>query len=446
MSKDELIDLILKKEEVIEKIKKEKENIEKEKEKIEKELRKYKNSNTPSSSNKHLQRNTRGLQAKKGTKCGAPKGHKGKTRQLVPDRKEIVDTDECPYCGSDDIEDEKVLKRTVEEIPKPVIPETTESEIHVKHCKTCDRKFIPPQNTTPLKGKFGINIMVMVILMRYLLRGVLRKSAYFLETGFALKIVPASVNAIIKRVAEAATKEYEQLKKRIREAKLVYVDETSFSVLGIMYWVWVFRAADDILLVIRPSRGNNVLDEILGKDYSGVVTCDCWRAYDFLSKAHIQRCWSHLLRKSKALYNTVVGRHFHEKLKALFEEIKVFNESNPTQEQRLKKYNEMTRGLKKLVSYYSHYEDLNSVTKYINFHIEQWFTCIKIEGVEPTNNFAEQAIRETVMVRKIIGAFRSEKGTQYYETLASLISSWQLKGLDLQSELRKMLIKNLCFC
>ena len=61
-----------------------------------------------------------------------------------------------------------------------------------------------------------------------------------------------------------------------------------------------------------------------------------------------------------------------------------------------------------------------------------WFTCIKYEGIEPTNIFAEQAIRETVIVRKIIGAFRSEKGKENYERQASLISSWQLNKLDIK--------------
>jgi len=50
------------------------------------------------------------------------------------------------------------------------------------------------------------------------------------------------------------------------------------------------------------------------------------------------------------------------------------------------------------------------------------------------------------MVRKIIGAFRSEKGKHCYETLASLIASWQMTGKDLKAELRRMLVKNLCFC
>ena len=92
--------------------------------------------------------------------------------------------------------------------------------------------------------------------------------------------------------------------------------------------------------------------------------------------------------------------------------------------------------------YYTNYQNC----LYIKYNLEYWFTCIKIEGIEPTNNFAEQSLRESVVVRKIIGAFRSEKGKGNYETLASLIASWQLKRSDLKVELKHMLIKNLCFC
>ncbi|MBI2669442.1 hypothetical protein HYX14_06390 [Candidatus Woesearchaeota archaeon] len=71
-------------------------------------------------------------------------------------------------------------------------------------------------------------------------------------------------------------------------------------------------------------------------------------------------------------------------------------------------------------------------------------THIKIAGVQPINNYAEQAIRETVLVRKIIGAFRSVGGTKTYETLASLIATWQLQKLNIKKELTRMLSANLC--
>ena len=104
----------------------------------------------------------------------------------------------------------------------------------------------------------------------------------------------------------------------------------------------------------------------------------------------------------------------------------------------------MTAKLQKIIGYYLRYDECKSTAKYIDFHIESWFTCIKIAGVQPTNNYAEQAIRETVLVRKIVGAFRSVKGTKTYETLASLIATWQFQKLDIKKELHRMLAKNLC--
>ena len=89
---------------------------------MENELKKYKNS-------------------KSGSKRGTPKGHKGTTRKQNIDRHEVIDADNCPRCGSDNLGDEKVLKRVVEEIPEPVIPETVENEVHKKVCLDCGHHF-----------------------------------------------------------------------------------------------------------------------------------------------------------------------------------------------------------------------------------------------------------------------------------------------------------------
>lgn len=444
LTQEELIKIVLKQADFIKNQTDFTKELEKKISALENELKKYKNSNTPPSANKHLKPNTKGKQTKSNNKRGAPKNHKGTTRKQEIDRKEVIDTDTCSKCGSKNIKDKQVFKRVTEEIPEPIIPETVENEIHKKECLDCGNIFIPNHNRVPLKGKFGINVMLLVIFIKFLLRGVLRKAAEFLRVGFALTLTPAAINSIIQRVAEAGETEYEMLKQRIRNSDKVYVDETSFSVLGINQWVWVFRTSTDILLVIRPCRGSPVLKEILGEDYKGKIICDCWRAYDFLGI--LQRCWSHLLRKSKENRETLTGRHLHEKLKSMFEEIKRFNNSNPMKKEREKKYEIMTEKLQSTIRYYAKYEELKDVITYIGNNIENWFTCVKYEGIEPTNNFAEQAIRETVIVRKIIGAFRSEKGKENYEILASLIASWQLNKLDIKEKLKAMLIKNLCFC
>ena len=350
---------------------------------------------------------------------------------------------ECPGCQIKNFEVIGKKLQQQEEIPPSIQPEAVNITRDICQCNKCHLKFLARDNQTPLQGRFGINLMVLVIFLKFIVRGVLRKTTSFLEASFALKLTPASVQAIIERAAQAGEKEYASLKEKIRAASLLYIDETSFSVLGKNWWVWVFRSDTDLLLIIRYSRGNNVLEEILVKNYAGIVVCDCWRAYDFLSNATLQRCWAHLLRKSKEL-ESVAGRHLHRKLSMLFKQIEKFNSKERTEKQRMRKYARLTAKLQKTIDYYSRYEDCESVIKYVDFHIESWFTCVKFAGVQPTNNYAEQAIRETVLVRKIIGAFRSEKGTKVYETLASLIATWQFQKLDLKKELYRMLSTTLC--
>lgn len=412
---------------------------------LEAELKKYKNPNTPPSANKHLKPDTRGKNNDPKKKQGAPKGHKGTTRQQLPKRKEIIDADCCPHCGSKELTDKKVHKKVIEELPEPVIPEVIEYEIHEKACNTCGHVFIPEECHIPLQGKFGINIMILVVFLKYILRGVLRKIVLFLNNGYGLKLTPASVGAIIKRVARAAEQGYKELKQRIKSAGRVYVDETSFSVLGTNYWVWVFRTANDLLLVIRPSRGSDVLLEILGADFKGIVICDCWRAYNFFD--HLQRCWSHLLRKAKdCSEKSQIGENFYQRLKSLFKEIKKYNLREHTEASRLLKYEELQQKLNQLVNYYRKYAELKGIITYISNNIGNWFTCIRYANVEPTNNFAEQAIRETVIIRKIIGAFRSEQGPEDYSILASMLATWKLRNENICLKLKEILIKQATLC
>jgi len=442
LSREEIIRKYLELEKENEMLKKEKDSLLTEKNLLEKELRKYKNSNTPSSANPHLKLSMKPSVV--GRRLGAPLGHKGVTRaRSVNGESRHIVGEECPNCGSVDFAVIGHRRSQQEEIPPEIQPVVVDVVRDLCNCNKCDVKFLARDGMTPIQGRFGVNLMVIVIFLKFIMRGVLRKTACFLDASFALKLAPASVHAIIERAAVAGEKEYTELKLKIKAAKLLYIDETSFRVLGKNWWVWVFRSDADLMFSIRKSRGNNVLEEILGKDYAGIVVCDGWRAYDFLSNATLQRCWAHLLRKSKEL-ETVPGRHLHNKISMLFDQIIKFNSKERNCKARQQKYNQMTTRLQKITAYYAKYDDCKAVVKYIDFHIEDWFTCIKFSGVQPTNNYAEQAIRETVLVRKIIGAFRSEKGTKTYETLASLIATWQYQKLDIKKELHRMLTKNLC--
>ena len=71
---------------------------------------------------------------------------------------------------------------------------------------------------------------------------------------------------------------------------------------------------------------------------------------------------------------------------------------------------------------------------------EYWFTFIIQPAVEPTNNRAERALREHVILRKIIGTLRNEKGTSIHERIMTVLATWEQNGLDGLKMLRSSLV------
>jgi hypothetical protein len=84
-----------------------------------------------------------------------------------------------------------------------------------------------------------------------------------------------------------------------------------------------------------------------------------------------------------------------------------------------------------------------------NLH-QEWvrqIVCIPVYstlGMEPTNNLEEQAMREHVIMRKIIGTFRSENGSANYQYIASALATWKLQGKNPFEELESLLRMELC--
>jgi transposase len=67
---------------------------------------------------------------------------------------------------------------------------------------------------------------------------------------------------------------------------------------------------------------------------------------------------------------------------------------------------------------------------------EYWFTFVVNQYVEPTNNRAERAIREHVVLRKIIGTLRNDKGTSIHERIMTVLATWSQQGIDSLQMLR----------
>ena len=376
-------------------------------------------------------------------KRGAPVGHKGATRVLdEPDQVIHVTADTCPKCSHALGSPVRMEKRTIFDIPPPQKVVVTEYDVDVYRCSYCNTEVKARHRDLPQKGDMGIYLLNYITMLKYNLRGPIRRVQEFLRTNNELDLSIKGINDALLRVGEASKAEYNATQDRIRHSKWVHIDETGFHVDGKKYWLWSFRSAEnDTLVVITDSRGRDVVKEIMGEDFHGPVIVDGWSAYSYLTI--IQRCWAHLMREVDAFKSSENGEKLSGEIHSIFTDLKESLKSDNIEERKTMK-NSFDMKMDDIVRRYDQYNELHKPVEYIKNGLGNWFTCLLYPGMEPTNNLAEQAIREHVVIRKITGTFRSESGSQNYQYIASLLSTWRLKGMNMFIEMDKILRKELC--
>lgn len=382
-----------------------------------------------------------------GRKRGAPKGHRGATRTTPPiDATVDVEAARCPACGGHPGAPTGVDVRVITERPRPAPTTTTQYNLATYACR-CGHAFAAPHPEVPREGAWGPLLLTHFTLLPFLVRGRLRRCAAFVlgQDG-----VPISVKGYwdaLQRVGRACKSDYAVLWDAIRHAPYVYVDETSFKVQGKRWWLWTFRApTGEVLVVIRKSRANGVVREILGDDPQPLVV-DGHGAYEYARI--IQRCWSHLLREADAAREAgPVGEAFADALYAVFARLRAALDARG--EDRRTQKAAFDAELEALVEAYAADAGIAKAVGYLRGGLGSWTTCLlypateEAPAMEPTNNLSENAIREHAVVRKLIGSFHSPEGAENYQYVASLFATWRYQKKNPAHELVGVLRRNLC--
>jgi len=393
---------------LFEKLLKRIESLEKRNTELERRLAAYENAHTPYSRRifKPQRRQTNG-------KRGRPKGLPGSTRSF-PKPTRIIEKkfSKCPECNGK-LKPLHQEHKVVEEIPDPQPIEVVEFIANHYDCDKCGEIVAKPDDW-PEHGRFGVRLLTQCTVMKFEDRMTFTKLRDALKRHYSVEITPASLMNMTRSVGTKLEAEHEELINKIRSSPSVYADETSMRINGINHWIWIFVAQDAVLCVIRKSRSKKVVKEILGNDYRGIVVCDGWKSYAQFGFT-LQRCWAHMLREAKDLENQKIYDFLH----ALFIDAK---NGLPRADAE--------KRLRRIIS--RRYKDVK-VMKFLQkvkngFH--SWFTFLE-HNVEPTNNIAEQALREHVVIRKIIGGLRSEKGARVHETVMSCFATWKILGLNI---------------
>jgi len=238
---------------------------------------------------------------------------------------------------------------------------------------------------------------------------------------------------VVGKVGQALQFPYDELLLLLRQEKLLNIDETGHN--GRKFWTWCFRALDYVLFKIDPSRGSQVLLEVLGKEFDGVLGCDFFSAYRKYMKVFngmIQFCLAHLIREVKfitTLTDQDAKVYGDRLLLAIREMFHVIHQRETLAEAVFIQRLEAAR--KQILNMARTEVPLNKNCRLIANRFaeygEAYFRFITTPGIGPTNNIAEQAIRFVVIDRDITQGTRSERGRRVAERLWTAVGTCTLQ-------------------
>ena len=372
---------------------------------------------------------------------GRSEGHEGTTRP-PPEPEETIRVDQgyCPDCEQILSNPDNYVSRTVIDVPLPVPTTVVEFQLGKHNC-SCGNEVVAEHPDCPEKGRFGPNILAQTALGRFHQRLPNRKQAELFDWELDLPISHRTIYNLTKRVADRLRPAYNDIKEKIRESEVVYCDETGFPVDGEQHWAWTFVTDDEVLFWVDESRGSQVLEDVLGEEFAedSTLSCDGWSAYPSYH-TKLQRCWAHLLREAEYVAERYEeAERLSEELHALHDDLTTFLEGDLSASAREQKRAEASLHLEGLIREDYEVREVQQLMKKISNGLGHWLTFVTEPGVDSTNNRAERALREQVVLRKMFRTLRSEEGVQIHETITTMLATWKRRGLDPPEQLQSIL-------
>jgi transposase len=384
---------------------------------------------------------------------GGQSGHEGHGRELLP--ASLVDDvvehwpERCG-CGHVFSEGDRVSVREpgryqVEELPLLAV-KVTEHRCQRVRCPGCgsERSGVLPSE---FAGRaFGPRFEAAVATLSVRNRVSRRDLVELCQELFGARISTGTVDAILARTSDALEQPYEDLRRRVRRAGRLNVDETGWRLRGNKRTLWGAFTSKVALFRIASDRHEDRARELLDGN-RGIVTSDRWWAYNHLPLRRRQLCWAHLRRDFKAHAEGIgaekeFGEHGLRICDELFWAWEVYVHTG--QRARLRRdIRLLRRELKPILRQYSgkapRYKRTRGMARNL---LKAWpalWTFADRQRVEPTNNHAERSLRGAVIYRKLSLGSQSEHGERSIERLLSASITCRLQRRPLHQYLAELL-------
>jgi transposase len=381
-----------------------------------------------------------------GRKRGGQPGHVGHARLALTADKiaAIVEhrPDQCPSCTlpldpTTPPEGEAVV-RQVWEIP-PLVPQVTEHRGDSVRCSHCD--VLVPAADLP-EGAFGPRLTAIGSLLHGRYRLSMRETARLLDDLFGVPLAVGSIPALCQEVSAALSEPYDAVRERVTAESHANVDETGWKQAGERRWLWVAVTALCSLFVVAANRSAAVLLTLLGEGFDGVVSSDRYRAYLALPVERRQICWAHLKRNLQAFAERSGpvgdwGKDGIARVEDLFAAWHRFRHEGgdrPRLQAEIAPIRAKVRGLLERGQTVPSWQVRAFSADTLKLEEALW-TFTQVDGVEPTNNAAEQALRPAVLWRKGCFGADSTTGNAFVERILTIAATCRQQQRHLLSYL-----------
>ena len=415
-------------------------------------LRKQNSTNSskpPSSDGLAGEPRERGRRKKSRRKAGGQPGHRGAHRPMVPaervDEMRLLLPEQCQHCGQAlpaeiaQVQTTGAVQRhQVTELP-PIQARIIEYQCHRVVCPQCGestRAALPEEAL----GHFGPQLAALIAYLTVVCRMPRRVVEALLEQVLRIDISLGSTQKCWEEASQAVAAPCQELERQLKDEPVLNVDETGWRTDGAKRFLWAFVARRYVVYTVAATRGSEVLIGLLGAVFQGVLCSDRFSAYLKYHSGQAQFCWAHLKRNllgiAEFTKNSAVERFCRDALAQHARRFRLwhkFRGGKIDRGQLLLRSIPIQQRIFALAERHldSPHREVRNLATTLFAHNDRLFTFLEHEGVEPTNNSAERALRTGVQWRKICFGNRSAQGELATARLLTVSETCDLQRLNI---------------
>jgi transposase len=374
-----------------------------------------------------------------GKKRGGQPGHRKARRTLVPPEK-IRETTHCKptacrRCGHElSGDDPEPLIHQVAELPR-VQPIVDEYRLHRLTCPGCGETTC---GTLPLgvpSGSFGAYLQAVLAMLAGTYRLSKRQIQQLVSDLFSLSISTGMVSKLERQSAVALEAPYNELATSVHHSEVVNIDETSWRENRQKAWLWATVTGFCTVFTIAKNRSGEIAAALLGSEDDQVVGSDRYSAYEWIKASCRQVCWAHLRRDFQAMIDRGgngerIGRRLLSLSNRLFRHWHKVRDGTLSWTAFQERMRRLRREVQQTLLEGSRCPCAKvAATSFELLKLEEGlWSFARVEGVAPTNNAVERALRHAVIWRRISGGTDSVQGSRFVERMLTVVATCRQQG------------------